>query len=99
MASADEPQSEPNEQRRDRDGGDWKDFGGPAPHWREGRQDYEDSTSMNEDDRVVTHNSTKSDNQDGAGRSSGRNLPVAIVVGLALAAAFLDYSRLDPGPF
>ena len=39
MASADEPQSEPNEQRRDRDGGDWKDFGGPAPHWREGRQE------------------------------------------------------------
>ena len=96
MASADEPQSEPNEQRRDRDGGDWKDFGGPAPHWREGRQDYEDSTSMNEDDRVVTHSSTKSDNQDGAGRSSGRNLPVAIVVGLALAAAFFGLLKVGP---
>ena len=96
MASADEPQSEPNEQRRDRDGGDWKDFGGPAPHWREGRQDYEDSNSMNEDDRVVTHSSTKSDNQDGAGRSSGRNLPVAIVVGLALAAAFFGLLKVGP---
>ena len=96
MARADEPQSEPNEQRRDRDGGDWKDFGGPAPHWREGRQDYEDSTSMNEDDRVVTHSSTKSDNQDGAGRSSGRNLPVAIVVGLALAAAFFGLLKVGP---
>ncbi len=96
MASADEPQSEPNEQRRDRDGGDWKDFGGPAPHWREGRQDYEDSTSMNEDDRVVTHSSTKSDNQDGAGRSSGRNLPVAIVVGIALAAAFFGLLKVGP---
>ena len=96
MARADEAQSEPNEQRRDRDGGDWKDFGGPAPHWREGRQDYEDSTSMNEDDRVVTHSSTKSDNQDGAGRSSGRNLPVAIVVGLALAAAFFGLLKVGP---
>ena len=96
MASADEPQSEPNEQRRDRDGGDWKDFGGPAPHWREGRQDYEDSTSMNEDDRVVTHSSTKSDNRDGEGRSSGRNLPVAIVVGLALAAAFFGLLKVGP---
>ena len=96
MASADEPQSGPNEPRQDRDGGDWKDFGGPAPHWREGRQDYEDSTSMNEDDRVVTHSSTKSDNQDGAGRSSGRNLPVAIVVGLALAAAFFGLLKVGP---
>ena len=96
MASADEPQSEPNEQRRDRDGGDWKDFGVPAPHWREGRQDYEESTSMNEDDRVVTHGSTKSDNQDGGGRSSGRNLPVAIVVGLALAAAFFGLLKVGP---
>ena len=96
MASADEPQSGPNEPRQDRDGGDWKDFGGPAPHWREGRQDYEDSTSMNEDDRVVTHSSGKSDNQDGAGRSSGRNLPVAIVVGLALAAAFFGLLKVGP---
>ena len=96
MASADEPQSGPNEPRQDRDGGDWKDFGGPAPHWREGRQDYEDSTSMNEDDRVVTHSSTKSDNRDGEGRSSGRNLPVAIVVGLALAAAFFGLLKVGP---
>ena len=96
MASADEPQSGPNEQRNDREGGDWKDFGGPAPHWREGRQDYEESSSMHEDDRVVTHSSVKSDAQEGQGRSSGRNLPVAIAVGLALAAAFFGLLKVGP---
>ena len=96
MASVDEHQRGPNEQRQDREGGDLTDFDGPAPHWREGRQDYEESTSMNEDDRVVTHGSVKSDNQDGGGRSSGRNLPVAIAVGLALAAAFFGLLKVGP---
>ena len=96
MASVDEHQRGPNEQRQDREGGDLTDFDGPAPHWREGRQDYEESTSMNEDDRVVTHGSAKSDNQDGGGRSSGRNLPVAIAVGLALAAAFFGLLKVGP---
>ena len=96
MASVGEHQRGPNEQRQDRESGDLTDFDGPAPHWREGRQDYEESTSMNEDDRVVTHGSVKSDNQDGAGRSSGRNLPVAIAVGLALAAAFFGLLKVGP---
>lgn len=96
MASVDEHQRGPNEQRQDRESGDLTDFDGPAPHWREGRQDYEESTSMNEDDRVVTHGSVKSDNQDGGGRSSGRNLPVAIAVGLALAAAFFGLLKVGP---
>ena len=96
MASVDEHQRGPNEQRQDREGGDLTDFDGPAPHWREGRQDYEESTSMNEDDRVVTHGSAKSDNQDGGGRPSGRNLPVAIAVGLALAAAFFGLLKVGP---
>ena len=96
MASVDEHQRGPNEQRQDRESGDLTDFDGPAPHWREGRQDYEESTSMNEDDRVVTHGSAKSDNQDGGGRSSGRNLPVAIAVGLALAAAFFGLLKVGP---
>ncbi len=96
MASGDEHQRGPNEQRQDREGGDLTDFDGPAPHWREGRQDYEESTSMNEDDRLVTHGSAKSDNQDGGGRSSGRNLPVAIAVGLALAAAFFGLLKVGP---
>ena len=96
MASVDEHQRGPNEQRQDREGGDLTDFDGPAPHWREGRQDYEESTSMNEDDRVVTHGSAQSDNQDGGGRSSGRNLPVAIAVGLALAAAFFGLLKVGP---
>ncbi len=96
MASVDEHQRGPNEQGQDREGGDLTDFDGPAPHWREGRQDYEESTSMNEDDRVVTHGSAKSDNQDGGGRSSGRNLPVAIAVGLALAAAFFGLLKVGP---
>ena len=96
MASVDEHQRGPNEQRQDREGGDLTDFDGPAPHWREGRQDYEESTIMNEDDRVVTHGSAKSDNQDGGGRSSGRNLPVAIAVGLALAAAFFGLLKVGP---
>lgn len=96
MASVGEHQRGPNEQRQDRESGDLTDFDGPAPHWREGRQDYEESTSMNEDDRVVTHGSVKSDNQDGGGRSSGRNLPVAIAVGLALAAAFFGLLKVGP---
>ena len=96
MASVGEHQRGPNEQRQDRESGDLTDFDGPAPHWREGRQDYEESTSMNEDDRVVTHGSAKSDNQDGGGRSSGRNLPVAIAVGLALAAAFFGLLKVGP---
>ena len=96
MASVDEHQRGPNEQRQDREGGDLTDFDGPAPHWREGRQDYEESRSMSEDDRVVTHGSAKSDNQDGGGRSSGRNLPVAIAVGLALAAAFFGLLKVGP---
>ena len=96
MASVDEHQRGPNEQRQDREGGDLTDFDGPAPHWREGRQDYEESTSMNEDDRVVTHGSAKSDIQDGGGRPSGRNLPVAIAVGLALAAAFFGLLKVGP---
>ena len=96
MASVDEHQRGPNEQRQDREGGDLTDFDGPAPHWREGRQDYEESTSMNEDDRVVTHGSAKSDIQDGGRRPSGRNLPVAIAVGLALAAAFFGLLKVGP---
>ena len=96
MASVGEHQRGPNEQRQDREGGDLTDFDGPAPHWREGRQDYEESTSMNEDDRVVTHGSAKSDIQDGGRRPSGRNLPVAIAVGLALAAAFFGLLKVGP---
>ena len=75
---------------------EWSEFGGPAPHWREGRRDYEESTKVNEDDRTVTHGFAKGEDSDGSSGSTGRNLPAAIVVGLVLAAAFFGLLRVGP---
>ena len=75
---------------------EWSEFGGPAPHWREGRRDYEESTKVNEDGRTVTHGSIKGEDSSGSRRSTGRNLPAAIGVGLALAAAFFGLLKVGP---
>ena len=75
---------------------EWSEFGGPAPHWREGRRDYEESTKVNEDDRTVTHGSDRGEDSSGSSGSTGRNLPAAIGVGLALAAAFFGLLKVGP---
>ena len=75
---------------------EWSEFGGPAPHWREGRRDYEESPKVNEDDRTVTHGSVKGEDSGGSSGSTGRNLPAAIGVGLALAAAFFGLLKVGP---
>jgi len=75
---------------------DWNEFGGPAPHWREGRRDYEESSKVNEEDRTVTHGSASGQDSTGSSQPTGRNLPAAIGVGLALAAAFFGLLKVGP---
>ena len=89
-ASANEEESGDNEDA------EWNEFGGPAPHWREGRRDYEESTKVNEEDRTVTHGSVTGEESAGSSESTGRNLPAAIGVGLALAAAFFGLLKVGP---
>ena len=78
------------------DGDEWAHFGGPAPHWREDRRDYEEPEKVSEDDRVVTHTGSESDRPMSPTESRGRNLPLAIVVGLALGAAFFGLLKVGP---
>ena len=84
------------EENDEHEDAEWSEFGGPAPHWREGRRDYEESTKVNEDDRTVTHGSVKGEDSSGSSGSTGRNLPAAIGVGLALAAAFFGLLKVGP---
>jgi len=95
-AGVEDPGGGPDKQNDKEENGDWSDFGGPAPHWREGRRDYEEPREVNEDDRVVTHSAGRGETQDSSGRSAGRNLPVAIAVGLALAAVFFGLLKVGP---
>lgn len=78
------------------DGDELAHLGGPAPHWREDRRDYEEPDKVSEDDRVVTHSGSKSDGVSSPKRSTGRNLPVAIAVGLGLGAAFFGLLKVGP---
>ena len=66
----------------------WARLDASASHWREGSQDYEERGVVSDETRTVLHNGPSD-----AGRS-GRNLPAAIVVGLALAALFFGALRL-----
>ena len=84
------------EESNEHEDAEWSEFGGPAPHWREGRRDYEESTKVNEEDRTVTHGSTTGQDSTGSSESTGRNLPAAIGVGLALAAAFFGLLKVGP---
>jgi len=77
-------------------GEDWAHFGGPAPHWREDRRDYEEPVTVSDDDRVVTHSGNSSERNVSPKRSAGRNLPLAIVVGLALGGAFFALLKVRP---
>ena len=61
---------------------EWARLDASASHWREGSQDYEERGVVSDEARTVLHNGPPT-----AGRS-GRNLPAAIVVGVALAALF-----------
>ena len=93
------PRADLNLGEEDNDGhedAEWSEFGGPAPHWREGRRDYEESTKVTEDDRTVTHGSDRGEGSSGSSGSTGRNLPAAIGVGLALAAAFFGLLKVGP---
>ena len=61
---------------------EWARLDASASHWREGSQDYEERGVVSDEARTVLHNGPQN-----AGRS-GRNLPAAIAVGIALAALF-----------
>ncbi len=78
----------------DGDDSDWSQFGGPAPHWREGRRDYEESKIVNQDERVVTSNGVDEEVSGSSEGTGGRNLPAAIGVGLALATAFFGLLKV-----
>ena len=80
----------------DGDDSDWSQFGGPAPHWREGRRDYEEPKTVNQDERVVTSNGADEEVSGSSEGTGGRNLPAAIGVGLALAAAFFGLLKVGP---
>ena len=67
---------------------EWARLDASASHWREGSQDYEERGVVSDEARTVLHNGPQS-----AGRS-GRNLPAAIAVGIALAALFFGALRL-----
>ena len=78
----------------------WSALDNPAPLWREGAQDYE--THRPSDDaaeRMVLHmHDDTGPRQPGAAPAkSGRNMPMAIGVGLSLAAAFLFLVDRGPG--
>ena len=78
----------------DGDDSDWSQFGGPAPHWREGRRDYEEPKTVNQDERVVTSNGADEEVSGSSEGTGGRNLPAAIGVGLALAATFFGLLKV-----
>ena len=78
----------------DGDDSDWSQFGGPAPHWREGRRDYEEPKTVNQDERVVTSNGADEEVSGSSEGTGGRNLPAAIGVGLALAAVFFGLLKV-----
>jgi CDP-diglyceride synthetase len=87
---------EDNPDNLEEEGDELTHFGGPAPHWREGRRDYEEPNKVTDDDRVVTHSGSKTEGMGSPSRSGGRNLPVAIAVGLALGAAFFGLLKVGP---
>ncbi|MDG2112661.1 MAG: phosphatidate cytidylyltransferase [Actinomycetota bacterium] len=77
----------------------WADLDAPAPHWREGNQDYEERTAVSDDERTVLHFGDEGGpvgDEPGEPRS-GRNLPMAILSGAALAAMFFGLLRVGPG--
>lgn len=77
---------------------DWADLDAPAPHWREGSQDYEERAAVNDDERTVLHfDDAADDGAEPGGDGGGRNVPVAIAVGLALAAVFFGLLSVGPG--
>ncbi|WP_419946867.1 phosphatidate cytidylyltransferase [Candidatus Poriferisodalis sp.] len=67
---------------------EWARLDASASHWREGSQDYEERGVVSDEARTVLHSGFPD-----AGRS-GRNLPAAITVGIALAALFFGALRL-----
>lgn len=72
----------------------WADLDTPAPHWREGSQDYEERPVAQDDERTVLHfDDTRGGGGDKRGDppvppEGGRNVPAAIAVGVTLAALF-----------
>lgn len=77
----------------------WADLDAPAPHWREGSQDYEERTAVSDDERTVLHIGGEggSEGDEPGEPSGGRNLPMAILSGAALAAIFFGLLRVGPG--
>lgn len=66
----------------------WARLDASASHWREGSQDYEERGVVGDEARTVVHGGTAETSL------SGRNLPAAIAVGIALAALFFGALRL-----
>jgi len=87
---------EVNPDNLDEEGDELTPFGGPAPHWREDRRDYEEPNKVTDDDRVVMHSGSKIEGTGAPSGSGGRNLPMAIAVGLALGAAFFGLLKVGP---
>ena len=76
----------------------WSALEDPSPVWREGAQDYETHRAADDTaERMILHMPTQqSTTKDTGAASTGRNMPIAIVVGITLAAVFL--ALLDRGP-
>jgi len=72
----------------------WANLDTPAPHWREGSQDYEERPVAQDDERTVLHlDDTRGGGGDKRGAppgppEGGRNIPAATAVGVILAALF-----------
>lgn len=66
----------------------WARLDASASHWREGSQDYEERGVVSDEARTVLHNDPQN------APRSGRNLPAAIAVGVALAALFFGALRI-----
>ena len=76
----------------------WSALDDPSPLWREGAQDYESHRPSDDAaERMVLHTGEADSSSSGtAAPSGGRNMPIAVLVGVVLAGAFL--ALVDRGP-
>jgi len=77
----------------------WSALDDPSPLWREGAQDYESHRPSDDAaERMVLHTGeTETGGAGTAAPSGGRNMPIAVLVGAVLAAAFLVLVDRGPG--
>ena len=77
----------------------WSALDDPSPLWREGAQDYESHRPSDDAaERMVLHTGeAETAGQGAAAPSGGRNMPIAVLVGVVLAGAFLGLVDRGPG--